>query len=89
MAKSKREKQRQEVRDMSASYRASGMTWESPEVKASLVERMKLIPNRETRSLTARIAGDPIPNDPRRPWLNEARERFMEKERERRYGYHV
>lgn len=59
-----------EVKAMSAAKKAAGIPMYQP--SASLAERdwkrqLELMPE-DRRSLTARMFGDPIGNDPRTPW---------------------
>lgn len=39
-------------------------------VRADAAALANLIPKADPRSLTGQLMGDPLPNDPRRPWRN-------------------
>ena len=56
-------------REVSAAKKAAGLTYFSGRgVEESAYRLMELIPA-DVRNLTQRICGDPIPGDPRRPWV--------------------
>ncbi len=64
--------QRAETREASAAKMAAGIQQTFGRVKAAEIEaKLSEIPV-DTRGLTARLMGDPIPNDPRRPWRNQS-----------------
>lgn len=59
-------------RESSASKRASGIRYlgsRSRDCDEEWMRQIAIMPN-DTRSLTSQLMGDPIPNDPRRYWLN-------------------
>jgi len=63
------ERRRSEQREASAAKKAAGLRNISTTTvtKMDYEARLAEIPA-DTRSLTGRICGDPIPNDMRRPW---------------------
>lgn len=61
-------KRRELEKEVSAAKRATGQRYGGSRIDERVVAaRLAEIPE-DTRSLTARMMGDPIPNDPRRPW---------------------
>lgn len=63
---------RYNLKDMAQAKRSAGLRYINGRVNREEAEaRLAEIPE-DTRSLTARMLGDPIPGDPRRPWLNGA-----------------
>ena len=64
-------------RELKKAHEAAGVLAEDARVRAAARKQMRLIPKRDTRDLTGKVFGDPITNDPRRPWLNEAKREYM------------
>ena len=78
MADAKRRKARRKQainREVSAAKAAAGIRFLGKASKQTEQDwrRQMEIRVEDTRSLTGQILGDPIPGDPRRPWLNEVR----------------
>lgn len=58
-------------REMSNAKREAGIRYlgsRSKDADAEWMRQIEIMP-RDTRGLTGQLLGDPIPNDPRRPWL--------------------
>lgn len=68
-ARVRRDRKRRELeKEVSAAKRATGQRYGGSRIDEHVVAaRLAEIPE-DTRDLTAKIMGDPIPNDPRRPW---------------------
>lgn len=61
-------------RDMANAKREAGIRYlgrGSKEADAEWMRQMEIMPC-DTRSLTGRLMGDPVPGDPRRPWIDAA-----------------